>query len=45
VLDTALLHAAIAGYDPLDATSINQPVPDVVGAARHGDVKGMRIAS
>jgi aspartyl-tRNA(Asn)/glutamyl-tRNA(Gln) amidotransferase subunit A len=43
VLDTALLHATIAGHDPLDATSIDQPVPDVVGAARHGDVKGMRI--
>jgi len=43
VLDAALLHAAIAGHDPLDATSIDQPVPDVVAAAKHGDVKGMRI--
>ena len=30
VLDTALLHAAIAGHDPHDSTSINAPVPDVV---------------
>ena len=43
VLDTALLHAVIAGYDPRDSTSINAPVPDVVGAARSGDVTGMRI--
>src|ERR687894_1462640 len=36
VLDTALLHEVIAGHDPLDSTSIAQPVPDVVGAARRG---------
>ncbi|NUP31505.1 MAG: Asp-tRNA(Asn)/Glu-tRNA(Gln) amidotransferase subunit GatA, partial [Streptomycetaceae bacterium] len=43
VLDAALLHAAIAGHDPKDSTSIDAPVPDVVGAARGGDVRGMRI--
>ncbi len=43
VLDAALLHSVIAGYDPRDSTSINAPVPDVVAAAHHGDVKGMRI--
>jgi aspartyl-tRNA(Asn)/glutamyl-tRNA(Gln) amidotransferase subunit A len=43
VLDTALLHAAIAGHDPLDSTSIDAAVPDVVGAARRQDVKGMKI--
>jgi aspartyl-tRNA(Asn)/glutamyl-tRNA(Gln) amidotransferase subunit A len=43
VLDTALLHAAIAGYDPMDSTSLDQPVPDVVGAATRADVAGMRI--
>ncbi|MDO8732462.1 MAG: Asp-tRNA(Asn)/Glu-tRNA(Gln) amidotransferase subunit GatA [Actinomycetota bacterium] len=43
VLDTALLHAVIAGHDPMDSTSINAPVPDVVGAAQRGDVRGMRI--
>lgn len=43
VLDTALLHAAIAGHDPRDSTSIRDEVPDVVGAARAADVRGMRI--
>ncbi|MEZ0068526.1 aspartyl-tRNA(Asn)/glutamyl-tRNA(Gln) amidotransferase subunit A [Streptacidiphilus sp. MAP12-20] len=43
VLDTALLHEAIAGYDPMDSTSINAPVPPVVAAARQADVKGMRV--
>jgi aspartyl-tRNA(Asn)/glutamyl-tRNA(Gln) amidotransferase subunit A len=43
VLDAALLHEAIAGYDPKDSTSINAPVPQVVNAARSGDVKGMKI--
>ena len=43
VLDAALLHAAIAGHDPMDATSIDQPVPDVVAAAKCADVKGMKI--
>ena len=43
VLDTALLHAAIAGHDPRDSTSINAHVPDVVAAARRADVRGMRI--
>ena len=43
VLDAALLHAAIAGHDPHDSTSINQAVPDVVAAAKRGDVKGVRI--
>lgn len=43
VLDTALLHSVIAGHDPMDSTSINAPVPDVVAAANLGDVKGMTI--
>lgn len=43
VLDTALLHSIIAGYDPRDSTSINAPVPDVVAAALKADVRGMRI--
>ena len=43
VLDTALLHEAIAGHDAHDATSINAPVPAVVAAAKSGDVKGMKI--
>ncbi len=43
VLDTALLHEVMAGHDPKDATSINAPVPEVVNAAKNGDVKGMKI--
>jgi len=43
VLDAALLHQVIAGYDPRDSTSIDSATPDVVGAARRADVEGMRI--
>jgi aspartyl-tRNA(Asn)/glutamyl-tRNA(Gln) amidotransferase subunit A len=43
VLDTALLHEVMAGHDPKDATSINAPAPEVVAAAKSGDVKGMKI--
>ena len=43
VLDAALLHEVIAGHDPLDSTSIPQPVPPVVEAARQADVQGLRI--
>ena len=43
VLDAALLHEALAGHDPKDSTSINAPVPQVVAAAKSGDVKGMKI--
>jgi len=46
VLDAALLHEVIAGYDPMDSTSINAPVRPVVEAARQGatgDLKGVRV--
>jgi len=43
VLDAALLHAAIAGHDPMDSTSIDLPVPDVVAAAQLANIEGMRI--
>lgn len=43
VLDAALLHEAIAGHDPKDATSINEKVPAVVEAAKSGNVKGLKI--
>ena len=43
VLDAALLHATIAGHAPLDSTSADVPVPDVVGAALKGDVRGLRV--
>ena len=46
VEDAALLHAVIAGHDERDSTSIPQPVPDVVGAARlgaTGDLTGVKL--
>ena len=43
VMDAAMLHSVIAGYDSRDSTSINAPVPDLIGAARDADVRGMRI--
>jgi aspartyl-tRNA(Asn)/glutamyl-tRNA(Gln) amidotransferase subunit A len=46
VLDAALLHSVIAGHDPMDSTSIDEPVPDVVAAARRGadgDLSGVRV--
>ncbi|UBU11968.1 Asp-tRNA(Asn)/Glu-tRNA(Gln) amidotransferase subunit GatA [Nonomuraea gerenzanensis] len=43
VLDAALLHEAFSGYDPMDSTSIDAPVPSVVEAAQNPDIAGMRI--
>lgn len=43
VLDAALLHSVMGGYDPKDSTSINQPLPDVVAAAKLRNVEGMTI--
>ncbi len=46
VLDAALLHELIGGYDHHDSTSINEPVPGVVAAAElgaKGDLKGLRV--
>ncbi|SCF31160.1 Asp-tRNA(Asn)/Glu-tRNA(Gln) amidotransferase subunit GatA [Micromonospora chokoriensis] len=46
VLDAALLHHVIGGHDPRDSTSIPQPVPDVVAAAKlgaTGDLTGVRL--
>jgi aspartyl-tRNA(Asn)/glutamyl-tRNA(Gln) amidotransferase subunit A len=46
VLDAALLHEVVGGHDPMDSTSIDQPLPAVVAAARQGatgDLSGMRI--
>ncbi|GLY66926.1 Asp-tRNA(Asn)/Glu-tRNA(Gln) amidotransferase subunit GatA [Amycolatopsis taiwanensis] len=46
VLDAALLHEVIAGYDPMDSTSINAAVPPVVAAAREGlrgDLTGIKV--
>ncbi|MPY99847.1 MAG: Asp-tRNA(Asn)/Glu-tRNA(Gln) amidotransferase subunit GatA [Actinophytocola sp.] len=46
VLDAALLHEIIAGHDPMDSTSINAPVPNVVEAAKqgaNGDLTGVKV--
>jgi aspartyl-tRNA(Asn)/glutamyl-tRNA(Gln) amidotransferase subunit A len=46
VLDAALLHEIIGGHDPLDSTSIDEPVPLVEESARAGavgDLSGVRI--
>ncbi|WP_231482797.1 Asp-tRNA(Asn)/Glu-tRNA(Gln) amidotransferase subunit GatA [Nocardioides sp. URHA0020] len=46
VLDSALLHEVIGGHDPKDSTSIDQPLPDLVAAARlgaTGDLSGVRV--
>ncbi|CAN5461040.1 Asp-tRNA(Asn)/Glu-tRNA(Gln) amidotransferase subunit GatA [soil metagenome] len=46
VLDSALLHELIGGYDARDSTSIDQPLPDLVGAARlgaQGDLSGLKV--
>jgi aspartyl-tRNA(Asn)/glutamyl-tRNA(Gln) amidotransferase subunit A len=46
VLDAALLHEAIGGYDPLDSTSIDAPLPVLVECARRGadgDLSGLRV--
>ncbi len=43
VLDAAMLHQVVGGHDPLDSTSIDAPMPDLVAAARCQDVQGLRI--
>jgi aspartyl-tRNA(Asn)/glutamyl-tRNA(Gln) amidotransferase subunit A len=46
VLDAALLHETIGGHDPMDSTSLSDPVPPLVAAARRGaaaGVAGLRI--
>jgi aspartyl-tRNA(Asn)/glutamyl-tRNA(Gln) amidotransferase subunit A len=46
VEDAALLHSVIAGHDPKDSTSLTEPVPDFLAAARQGatgDLSGLRI--
>lgn len=46
VLDAALLHELIGGHDPLDSTSIPEPLPSLVEAARQGasgDLTGLRV--
>jgi len=42
VTDAALLLGAIAGPDPLDATALDEPVPDYAGGLDRG-VSGLRL--
>ncbi|MFC1590617.1 Asp-tRNA(Asn)/Glu-tRNA(Gln) amidotransferase subunit GatA [Candidatus Omnitrophota bacterium] len=42
VKDAALLLSVIAGYDEMDSTSVDLPVPDYMNALT-ADIKGMRI--
>ncbi|MGC5629869.1 Asp-tRNA(Asn)/Glu-tRNA(Gln) amidotransferase subunit GatA [Georgenia sp. Z1344] len=43
VLDAALLHETVGGHDPLDATSLTDPVAGLVEAARTGELEGLRV--
>jgi amidase len=43
VLDVAFMYSAMAGADPLDPTSRDEPVADCVAAARAGSLKGVKI--
>ncbi len=44
VEDAAIMLTCIAGHDPLDATSLNAPVPDYVAEIKKGgDLKGLKI--
>jgi aspartyl-tRNA(Asn)/glutamyl-tRNA(Gln) amidotransferase subunit A len=43
VTDAALMLGAIAGHDPLDATSSRRPVPDYAAALGQG-IAGLRVA-
>jgi aspartyl-tRNA(Asn)/glutamyl-tRNA(Gln) amidotransferase subunit A len=42
VRDSALLMNALAGHDPQDTTSLNEPVPDYAGALGR-DLRGVRL--
>lgn len=46
VLDSALLQELVGGHDPLDSTSIAEPLPSLVDAARQGaggDLTGVKV--
>ncbi|HEU4367653.1 MAG TPA: Asp-tRNA(Asn)/Glu-tRNA(Gln) amidotransferase subunit GatA [Methylomirabilota bacterium] len=42
IADTALLLGAVAGHDPLDATTVDAPVPDYT-AALAGGMRGLTV--
>jgi len=41
VEDTAALHEVMGGHDPMDATSLDEPVPACLAAARDGRENGL----
>jgi aspartyl-tRNA(Asn)/glutamyl-tRNA(Gln) amidotransferase subunit A len=43
VPDAAAVLKVIAGHDPRDSTSVNQPVPDYEAATRCCDLQGLRL--
>ncbi|MEY3561347.1 MAG: Asp-tRNA(Asn)/Glu-tRNA(Gln) amidotransferase subunit GatA [Actinomycetota bacterium] len=43
VLDTALLHDVIAGYDAHDSTSLPHSLGSMAEAVKNADVKGLRV--
>ena len=43
VEDVALLLQTLAGYEPRDSTSLDQPVPDYATALQSSDLRGLRI--
>ncbi len=42
VADTAALHEVMGGHDVMDATSLNEPVPSCLEAARDGAANGLK---
>src|SRR5207244_2034080 len=45
VEDAAVVMNAIAGYDPCDSTSLDEPVPDyTAGLSAEPSLKGLRLA-
>ena len=42
VRDAAIIMRAIAGHDPQDSTSLNEPVPDYVAELK-GDLRGVKL--
>ncbi|MEL0316985.1 MAG: Asp-tRNA(Asn)/Glu-tRNA(Gln) amidotransferase subunit GatA [Aquiluna sp.] len=43
VLDAALLQDVIAGYDPMDSTSIVESLGSMADAVRTADIKGLKV--
>jgi amidase len=43
VLDVALMFTAIAGPDPLDPTTLDEPADDWIGAAKAVTLRGVRV--